>query len=40
MAKSRWMTHVLKVYRRNKKAGLSAAMKKAKKTFRKKKKKK
>ena len=35
---SRWMTHVLKIYRRNKKAGLAAAMKKAKKSFRRKKK--
>ena len=32
------MTHVMKVYRRNKKAGLAAAMKKAKKSFRRKKK--
>jgi hypothetical protein len=35
---SRWMTHVLKIYRQNKKAGLAAAMKKAKKSFRRKKK--
>ena len=32
------MTHVLKIYRQNKKAGLAAAMKKAKKSFRRKKK--
>ena len=35
---SRWMTHVMKVYRQNKKAGLAAAMRKAKKSFRRKKK--
>ena len=35
---SRWMTHVMKTYRRNKKAGLAAAMRKAKKSFRRKKK--
>ena len=32
------MTHVMKTYRRNKKAGLAAAMRKAKKSFRRKKK--
>lgn len=35
---SRWMKHVMKTYRKNKKAGLAAAMKKSKRTFRKKKK--
>ena len=34
--KSAWMRHVLKVYRKNKKGGLSAALKRAKKTFKKK----
>ncbi len=34
---SRWMTAVMKTYRRNKKAGLAAAMKKTKRTYRKKK---
>ena len=36
--KGRWMAHVMQVYRKNKKAGLAAAMRKAKKTFRKNKK--
>ena len=36
--RSRWMTHALKIYRQNPKAGLAAALKKAKTTFRKKKK--
>ena len=34
------MTHVMRTYRKNKKAGLAAAMKKSKRTFRKKKKRK
>lgn len=34
-SKSRWMKHVLKVYRKNKKAGLASALKKAKKTYKK-----
>jgi len=34
---SRWMTHVMKIYRKNKKAGLASAMKKAKRTYHKKK---
>ena len=34
--KSAWIKHVLKVFRKNKKAGLGAAMRKAKRTFRKK----
>ena len=33
--KSAWMRHVLKVYRKNKKAGLAAALKKARKTYKK-----
>jgi len=33
------MTHVMKTYRRNKKAGLAAAMRKAKRTFKRRKKK-
>jgi hypothetical protein len=33
------MQHVMKTFRRNKKAGLAAAMRKARKTFKKKKKK-
>ena len=33
--RGKWMAHVMKVYRQNKKAGLKAAMKKAKKTYRK-----
>ena len=37
MAQSRWMKHVMSVYRKNKSAGLSAAMKKAKKSYKKKK---
>ena len=36
---SRWQTHLMKVYRRNKKAGLAVAMRKARKTYRPKKKK-
>jgi hypothetical protein len=36
---TKWNKHVMSVYRRNKKAGLAAAMRKAKKTYRKKKKK-
>jgi len=35
---TKWMKHVMKTYRQNKKAGLAAAMRKAKRTFRKKKK--
>jgi len=34
--KSAWMKHVLKIYRKNKKAGLAAALKKGKRTYRKK----
>ena len=34
--KSAWMKHVLKVYRKNKKGGLAAALKKAKRTYHKK----
>ena len=34
--KSAWMKHVLKVYRKNKKGGLAAALRKAKRTYRKK----
>ena len=34
--KSAWMRHVLKVYRKNKKAGLAAALKKARKNYKKK----
>ena len=34
--KSAWMRHLLKEYRKNKKGGLSAALKRAKKTFKKK----
>ena len=34
--KSAWMRHVLKVYRKNKKAGLAAALRKAKRTYKKK----
>jgi len=33
---SRWMKHVMLTYRRNKKGGLRAAMRRAKKTYRKK----
>ena len=32
---SRWMTHVMKTYRQNKKAGLAAAMRRARKTYKK-----
>ena len=40
MAKNvRWQKHLMKVYRKNKKAGLAAAMKKAKRSYRPKKKK-
>ena len=35
---SRWMKHVMTVYRKNKKAGLAAAMRKAKKSYKPKKK--
>jgi len=35
-AGNRWMKHVMKEYRRNKKGGLSAALRRAKKTYRKK----
>ena len=35
---SRWMKHVMSVYRKNKKAGLAAAMRKAKKSYKPKKK--
>ena len=31
-----WMRHVLKVYRKNKKAGLASALRKAKRTYKKK----
>ena len=34
--KTAWMRHVQKVYRKNKKAGLAAALKKGKRTYRKK----
>ena len=34
---SRWIKHVMKTFRANKKAGFKAAMKRAKKTYRKKK---
>ena len=37
MAQTRWMKHVMKTYRANKKAGFTAAMKKAKQTYKKKK---
>ena len=37
MAQSRWMKHVMSVYRKNKKGGLKAAMRKAKSTYKKKK---
>ena len=30
---SRWMTHVMKTYRKNKKKGLAFAMRQAKKTY-------
>ena len=33
--KTAWMRHVQKVYRKNKKAGLAAALKKARKTYKK-----
>ena len=36
---SRWQKHLMTVYRKNKKGGLAAAMRKAKKTYRPKKKK-
>ena len=35
---SRWMTHVMKTYRKNKKKGLAFAMRQAKKTYKKSKK--
>ena len=35
---SRWMKHVMSVYRKNKKAGLAAAMRRAKKSYKPKKK--
>jgi len=34
---TKWMTAVMREYRKNKKAGLAAAMRRAKKTFKKKK---
>ena len=34
--KSAWMRHVLKVYRKYKKAGLASALRKAKRTYKKK----
>ena len=40
MAQTAWVKHVMKTYRANKKAGFKAAMKKAKATYKKKRKKK
>ncbi len=33
--RSKWLTHVMKTYRANKKGGFSAALRRAKKTYRK-----